>query len=293
MICAIRLLILAVFPFTALCQSGTDSLHSPIRKKQLTTAAITSGVVYGGALTGLNHIWYKNSDRQSFRFFNDNAEWKQVDKIGHLYSSFHLSAGFSRGLQYYGVPESKADVTGAILGFAVLVPIEVFDGFSDAYGASVGDLVADAAGPLLYVGQKRLWNEIRLKPKFSYHHTKFASMRPELLGSGAERLIKDYNGQTYWLSVDMDKFIKFPRWLNLAIGYGAEGMVYARDEQHPPQGLRTPYRQYYLSLDFDASAIRTRSKVVRTFLFFVDMIKIPAPAVEFSRGDVRFRPLYF
>ena len=175
----------------------------------------------------------------------------------------------------------------------MLVPIEVFDGFSDAYGASVGDLVADGAGALFYYGQTRIWNEVRLKPKFSFQYTRYADVRPELLGRGMERIIKDYNGQTYWLSVDLDKFLTFPKWLNIAVGYGAHGMVYARDEQHIVNGLDRPFRQYYLSLDFDVTAIRTRSKAVRTLLYFADMIRIPAPALELSHGKFRFHALYF
>ncbi|NJM25882.1 MAG: DUF2279 domain-containing protein, partial [Bacteroidia bacterium] len=110
----------------------------------------------------------------------------------------------------------------------MLVPVEIFDGFSDAYGASAGDLIADAAGPLLYLGQKALWQEVRIHPKFSFHQTRYAPMRPDLLGDNlTSEVLKDYNGQTYWLSVDVDKFIQFPRWLNIAVGYGAEEMITA------------------------------------------------------------------
>jgi hypothetical protein len=115
-----------------------------------------------------------------------------------------------------------------------------------------------------------------------------------VLGDGlTSEILKDYNGQTYWLSVDMDKFIRFPKWLNLAAGYGAQGMIYARDRQNIEAGYRDPYRQYYLSLDFDLSAIKTRSKVVKTLIFVANMIKIPAPAIEFSSRGTRFHALHF
>jgi Predicted periplasmic lipoprotein (DUF2279) len=285
------LVFLLAIPCFAIAQSSPDS--SVVRTKSLRIAAITTGVVYVGALAGLNHLWYGESDKQSFRFFNDNAEWKQVDKAGHFYSAFYLSYGFSKGLQHYGVKSSKADLIGTILGFAVLVPIEIFDGYSDAYGASSGDLLADGAGALFYLGQARLWKEVRLKPKFSFHTTKYADLRPELLGEGIEQIIKDYNGQTYWLSVDIDKFISFPRWLNIAFGYGADGMIYARDYQHIPNGLPQPFRQYYIALDPDLSAIRTKSRAIKTLLFLADMIKLPAPTLEFSQSRVKFHGFYF
>ena len=285
-------LTLLLFLITHLVFSQSeDSTVSQLNKKGLRHAVFASSLTYTASIAALNHLWYRHADKQSFRFFNDNAEWKQMDKLGHLYSSFYLSYGISRGLQHYHVPEGKADLIGSLSAFAALLPIEIFDGYSTAYGASVGDLVANASGPLIYLAQKRLWNEVRIQPKYSFHTTRYAAIRPDVLGRGAEQIIKDYNGQTFWLSADIDKFVTFPRWINLAVGYGAEGMIFARDSQHAD--LPMPYRQYYLSIDFDLTAIRTRSKVLRTVFFLASMVKLPAPTLEWSRGSTKFHPLYF
>lgn len=284
------LILLFLHPSIAICQHK-DSLA--VNKRGLRIAAISAGAAYGVALAGLHTLWYEESGKQSFEFFNDNKEWKQVDKLGHFYSAYYISYGTSRGLQHYNVKPSKADLIGAITGFAVLLPIEIFDGFSEAYGASAGDIVADGAGALFYLGQKRLWSEIRIHPKFSFHSTNYAAFRPELLGSGSERIIKDYNGQTYWFSFDLDKFFRFPKWMNIALGYGANGMVYAHDYEHVPNGFPTPYRQFYIALDPDLTAIQTRSKVVRTILFFANMIKIPAPTLEITGNGSHFHAFYF
>jgi hypothetical protein len=110
--------------------------------------------------------------------------------------------------------------------------------------------------------------------------------------SWSSKILKDYNGQTHWLSVDVDRFIKFPKWLNIAVGYGAEKMIYARDEQNIKVNL-DPYRQYYLSIDFDLTSIKTKSKTIKTLIFIVNMIKLPAPAIEFSRKGIKCHALYF
>ncbi|WP_254084901.1 DUF2279 domain-containing protein [Dawidia cretensis] len=273
--------------------SQVDSARQ-VNKPRLRGLVIGGAAGYGIALAGLNHLWYADTRRQSFRFFNDNAEWKQVDKLGHVYSAFYFSYGTSRALQACQVPVRKGDLWGALTGFAVLVPVEIFDGFSDAYGASTGDLIADAAGSAFYLGQSYLWNEVRIHPRFSFHRTDYAPQRPNTLGKGLpDEILKDYNGQTYWLSVDVDKFIHFPKWLNLAVGYGAQGMVYARTSQNLAAGYGTPYRQYYLSLDFDLTAFKTRSKVWNTLLFVASMIKVPAPSIEFSARGTRFHAFYF
>lgn len=284
-------LLLAILGANPAYTQQTDSLH--VNKKRLTKVVVFSAAAYTGTLIGLSELWYKDSDRQSFRFFNDNAEWKQVDKLGHFYAGFYFSYGTSKALRWSNVQQRKADLIGAATGFLVLAPIEIFDGFSDAYGASAGDLVANATGSMLFLGQSLLWKEIRIYPKFSFHPTDYADLRPNTLGdSFSSQLLKDYNGQTYWICFDMDKFIKFPEWLNLAVGYGAQGMVYARDSQNNEAGF-SAYRQYYLSVDFDLTGIRTRSKVLKTLFKVVSLIKLPAPAMELSKKGVKFHPAYF
>ena len=286
------LLILLFCPLLASSQVA-DSTYA-LNKKRLRAFTIGGTVAYSVTLVGLHHLWYSDAESQAFRFFNDNGEWKQVDKFGHFFSSYYFSYGTSRALRWCNVQPKKSDLIGALVGFGIMLPIEIMDGYSTAYGASAGDLIANAAGSAFFLGQSRLWNEIRIHPKFSFHRTEYAELRSELLGDDlTSEVIKDYNGQTFWLSVDMDKFIKFPKWLNFAAGYGAEGMIYARDYQNVEAGYPEPYRQYYLSIDFDLRAIKSRSKAVNTLLFFANMIKIPAPTVEFSKEGVKFKPLYF
>jgi hypothetical protein len=225
------LLLLLVCPLLSIGQP-VDSTHS-VNKKRLRTLAISGTVAYGGTLAGLSHLWYSDTKSQPFQFFNDNAEWKQVDKMGHFFSAFYFSYGTSRALQWCDVPKKKSDLVGSLVGFGIMLPIEILDGFSDAYGASTGDLLANAAGSAFYLGQSALWNEVRIHPKFSFHRTRYAAFRSDLLGNDlTSEILKDYNGQTFWFSIDMDKFVRFPSWLNIAVGYGAEGMVYARDHQN-------------------------------------------------------------
>ncbi len=269
-----------------------DSINS-FSKKRFNAIVIGGSVAYTGTMIALNSAWYSKSDRQAFHFFNDANEWKQVDKAGHFYSAFQLSSIGSRVLTWSGVDKKKSDLAGSITSLAIMSSIEVFDGFSASYGASFSDLAANAVGSTFYWGQQRLWNEIRIYPKYSFHRTNFAAQRPNVLGNGLnEEFLKDYNGQTYWLSVDADKFFRFPKWINLAVGYGAQEMIYSNSSANKAIGLQ-PYRQYYLSIDFDLTAIKTKSKFINSLLYFANMIKLPAPALEFSKHGVKAHPFYF
>jgi hypothetical protein len=266
-----------------------------LRRDRLRTLGVTEGLAYTGLLVGLNQLWYKDQPHSGFHFFNDNRDWHQVDKVGHGYSTYHLSRIQYRAFRWTGLSPKKAAIWGSLTGFAWLLPVEILDGFSAAYGASGGDLMANTAGSLLFGTQQLLWGEQRIVLKFSFHPTSWAPKRKKLLGNSlGEQLLKDYNGQTYWLSADLWRFSggKTPRWLNLTIGYGASGMVYSNAAQNREMGYSS-YLQLFLAPDINLRHLRSNKKAVRLLLFILDGIHLPTPALEFSRNKLYFHPVYF
>ncbi len=274
----------------------SDTLNKS--RKNYTIVAGASSAAAG--LIALNSLWYTDYQKSNFHFVNDNAQWLQMDKVGHVYGTYHLGKIYSDALQWSGVDRNKSIWYGATAGFMFVSTIEIMDGYSENWGASGGDIAANAAGSALYIGQELLWQDQRITPKFSFHTTLYASARPAVLGSTfSEQILKDYNGQTYWLSTNVHSFAKntkIPKWLNLAVGYGAEGMIAGDDQLVNTVFLPTNsrYRQFYLSLDVDLTKIPTNSHLLKTVFSLVNTIKIPAPTVEFtSSGKVKFHPIYF
>jgi hypothetical protein len=254
--------------------------------------------VYTGSLIALGETWYQDQPRSAFHWFNDAQEWKQVDKAGHFWSALHESRLGIEALRRTGVPEKKAIWYGGLLGIVLQSPIEYLDGRSPDYGASASDLAANAAGSFAVIGQQLAWGETRILPKFSFHSTRYAAIRPNVLGkTWQEQTLKDYNGQTYWLSVDVAKFLpstsRYPKWLNVALGYGAEEVVYHDADANRLANL-SPYRQYYLSVDLNWQAIPTRSKFLKGTFALLSVLKFPAPALEYSkRHGLKAHPIYF
>ncbi len=192
-------------------------------------------------------------------------------------------------------PQKKSAIWGSVMGFALMVPIELLDGYSSQYGASGSDIMADAIGSGIFLSQVLIWNEIRIHPKYSYSPSGLTSYRPDVLGKdGKEQWLKDYNGQTYWLSFDLHKLVNIkPKWLNIGLGYSVNNMINAKGTPTIIFPYES-YRQYYLSIDIDLTYIKTNSKFVNTIFYFVNMIHLPAPAIEFNRIDkVVFHPFYF
>jgi hypothetical protein len=92
----------------------------------------------------------------------------------------------------------------------------------------------------------------------------------------------------------MNKDTKFPKILNFAFGYGADGMTGALEN---PVGISPPFERYtqlYFSLDLDLSRIPCKRKWIKTVLSTLNIVKFPFPALEFNTVQgIRFHPIYF
>lgn len=284
-------------------QSKFESFLTPsdtLNKKRQNTVIVTEAALASVTLLGLNQLWYADYPRSNFHFINDNNEWLQMDKVGHMYSAYHLGRFGAEMMNWSGASQKKQLVYGATLGFAFLTAVEVLDGFSSEWGASSGDIIANATGTALYVSQELLWREQRITPKFSFHTTHYANLRPESLGGSLnEQILKDYNGQTYWLSVNLHSFAKetkIPKWLNVAFGYGADGMLTGNLQNDNVNSTQNPerFRKIYLSLDVNLAKIDTKSHFLKTVFSIFNTIKIPAPTLEYSANKgLKAHGLYF
>lgn len=286
----------------AKAQNKFDRFLNPsdtLNIKKQNAVILSEAIVASGALIGLNQLWYADYPRSKFHFINDNAEWLQMDKIGHFYSSYQMGRMGSEILEWSGASKKKQLLFGAGLGFVFLTAVEILDGYSSEWGASPGDVFANASGTALFVSQELLWKEQRIIPKFSFHTTQFAAYRPNVLGGNfTEQILKDYNGQTYWLSVNLYSFAKgskIPKWLNLAIGYGADAMLSGYPQNSNQLLPKTDrFRQFYLSFDVDLTKIKTNSPVLKTVFSIFNTLKIPAPTIEMTQfNHFKMHFIYF
>lgn len=284
-----------------MAQSKLNDFFKPsdtLDVKRKNTVVISETVLTSAALVGLHQLWYADYKKSSFQFKNDNKDWLQMDKAGHVFSSYHLGRFSAELLNWSGVSKNDQLMYGAGYGFVFLTAVEMLDAHSAEWGFSWGDVAANASGTALYISQELIWSEQRIIPKFSFQTTRYADLRPELLGKSiSEHILKDYNGQTYWLSANVYMFTKaskIPKWLNVAFGYGADGMISSNsnDSNVPFDFKRT--RQFYLSLDVDLSKIETKSHFLKTVFSIFNTVKIPTPTFEINDlGKVKGYFFYF
>jgi len=266
-----------------------------LNKKRRDILLISEATAYTVALVGLNQLWYADYPKSDFHFINDNSEWLQMDKAGHLTSSYYTGVAGIKAYEWTGMSRKNAIWYGGMTGSFFLTIIEILDGHSAEWGASSGDLIANTSGSLLAIGQALKWNEQRIQLKYSYSPTGFAVQNPEQLGgNNLERALKDYNGQTYWMSFNLKSLLNiysrdFPQWLSLAIGYSGTNMItpYQQKEDNPIR------RQYLLSLDVDLTMIKTKSKTWNSILHTFGFLKFPLPALELSNGNFSGHLIYY
>jgi hypothetical protein len=290
-----------LFQSISFIKAQSDSAHF-FKKRQTILKASSIG---GGIATGtvLYFAWYKNYSTNNFHFFNDSPEWLQMDKAGHVYSNYQLSLFGYNACKWANYSDKQSMIYSSISVFAYFTSIEIMDGFSTGWGFSASDLLANASGISLFAMQQHFLKDQFIKLKFSFHQTEYPKLRRELLGKNlAEQLLKDYNGQTYWLSFNPFYFsgenCKFPKWLNLAIGYGAEGMISGRDNYViiPTNGSiigNNRNRKLLLSLDIDLTKIKTKYKLLKSVFFMFNSLKIPAPALELNRNSIKAHGFYY
>ena len=288
-------------------QDSTQHNHNNNNRKWLVGGLSVAG--YSGSLVALNAAWYNQYEKTRFHTFNDAGEWLQVDKVGHAWTAYNLSRASSAAWRWAGLQPKAAVWIGSGSGFAYLTVIEILDARSARWGWSWPDMGANLFGAALFASQEMLWEQQRIQFKFSAHKTSYGvSLQPratELYGNTlAERLLKDYNTQTYWLSMNLHSFFprsSLPAWLNVSVGYGAEGLFGGYENKvvdkdgvvvFDRRDLKR-YRQWYLAPDIDLSRIKTKNKLLKTGLSIFNAVKIPAPALEYANGRLKLKAIAF
>ena len=277
--------------------ADSNKTHSSVIKSRRWIVAGGHAVTWAGTFMALNNAWYRDYPRSGFHFFDDRKEWNQMDKLGHIWTSYQLSRHSAATWQWSGYNSTQSAWLGGASAFAFQSIIEILDGFSDEWGFSIGDMEANLMGSAGFVAQELLFKSQIVQIKLGYkpydYPPDLKSRRDKLFGSSLpEQILKDYNSQRYWLTANIKSIfpsLSFPGWLNIAAGYSSDGLYGGRENVwNDSQGnyfdrrdIRR-IRRFYISPDIDFTKIKTNNKLLRSVFFVLNIIKIPAPAIEYN-----------
>ncbi len=258
------------------------------------------GTVWSGSMIGLSQVWYSEIQKSPFHTFDDSKNWLQMDKMGHFYASYKINQLTHDLYNWSGIDTKTSTWIGAGISMGYQTTFELFDAFSAEWGFSWSDIAANAIGTASYTAQSLIWQEERIVPKFSFSTTEFAAIRPEVLGgSYAESMMKDYNGQTYWLSVSPGTFFKnshIPKWACISFGYSAHAKLKGDEEFYTDLGSGISYasqREFLFSLDIDFSKLPIKRPWLKAVVKQLNYVKIPFPALRLRGGELGGSWLYF
>ncbi len=278
------------------CSVGLSAQHSTDSiQKKFPIVPVEIGLL-AASQVGLSFVWY--DEFGAFTFRDDLHQWRGMDKLGHAMSAFQVARSNRVLCELAGMEAGKAKRWSVLSTAIFYTGVEVLDGFSTTYGFSWSDFAANGLGIGLASLPSRYQQRFSLK--FSYRPTDFPALRPEVLGKTAlERAFKDYNGQTYWLSLWQRKRDRWFHFVGISVGYGATGMYGGSDNPAVnAAGLAIPptfrARQLYLAIDFNWEGLAPHKPKLQKWLRLLDFIKVPLPGLMWQEAKgVSFLPLAY
>ncbi len=259
-------------PITSISQRQP---HQGISRGRLVLTAATLTYAHIYAYNTFENIWwdYPKSPFHLYRGWRQtegwydfgpyDSLWLHMDKLGHYYGARMLSLFLSDTAKWIGFDQHASHWIGAVASWLFYLQIEIFDGQFEQWGFSLGDFAANTAGafmPLLSA-RSSFMQKFTLKMSYAPREIQFQ-----------QYMVEDYAGMTYWLASNPQDFFHFidplwPDFLNLALGYSITQKAHGEVE-------------LYLSLDYDLTAIKTRSAFWNRILFYANFIHLPAPAIK-------------
>lgn len=298
-----RIAVLMLFfgTFGSSLQAQNDSLKLPLKRTVVWTA---NTVIPVGVHLALYKTWFASYPTTPFHFTDDNHEWKQMDKVGHGFSSYYIAINSAASFRWAGYNKRTSAILGSGVALGFQYAIEYFDGRSAGWGASKGDLIANTVGIAAGGLQSGIWGKVKIPVCITFQPSYWSDYRPELLGSTfLEKRLKDYNAQTYWVSVIprlLNEKTKFPKWLGISLGYSANGMVggedniWIKDSKTYDMSYVVRKRQFYISPSIALGYIHTRYGLLNALLKITDHWRLPVPALEWNNpGKFNFHWIYW
>jgi hypothetical protein len=264
----------------------------PYRETHISTGTLSA---FGGALLGLaatmtlyQQAWYPDSTVGPFNFQIDWGYSKQFDKAGHVFAGWMSSYCSHEAFIASGMSKEDAALYGALGGLLFQTIIETQDGFHTNYGFDWTDQGANIIGCAYFYAQRTIPELQNFNLKWSVGESGRDPAR-DAAQIRSRIIVDDYDRQNVWLSAKVHNLLPehlrsyWPRWLQLAIGYGAKDVELTGYEA---------YRTVHLSLDYDLVALLPDMGSFGNWLVQgLNNFHLPAPALQIY-PDVQFKILF-
>ena len=250
-----------------------------------------AGVVGGVSLTAIValHInqsvaWWSHRGRP-FYFHDDWNNALQADKFGHFMGGYFTSYFAREAMVYAGFSWHQSVFWGSAFGLLSQTYIEIKDGFAKNTGFSPSDFAADILGSGYFYAQHYIPFLQNFTPKWQYTPPGLIGVPQKLR---TQTFLDNYNATTAWWSIDVHNLLHrrskkyWPKWLNLAFGYGINGYYSSKMT-----------RRFVVGIDFNLVEILPDGGSFWNWLKqTLNYFKFPSPSIEFTNNQTRFYLFY-
>lgn len=264
---------------TELPGEGRHAVSPTSEQLRLRNAAVIGGGVLLVAAYGAAK-WWQDGFTGDFRtqkegWFSQNTSSGGADKLGHAFSAYVGTRLVAQAFNAVGNEPEPARRLAAWSTLAVMLGIEVLDGYSKKYTFSREDALMDVVGVGIgYLMERNRELDNLLDFRLRYRKSEGSSFDPA----------GDYSGQTYLLvakasGVPVLRENSVLRYFELAVGYGTRGY------QSPPGVERE--RNLYFGVSVNLSEVlaqtvfrgaKERGVGQRATDLFLEFVQVPGTA---------------
>lgn len=249
-------------------------------KEDVSAVSWETGSIFAGVTALGAYSWDWGSSKK-FKFnpegwFGDNTSSGGADKLGHAFSSYAINNVLTDRLVRKGRPVEQAALSAVLTTQAIMLYVEVFDGFANDHGFAREDVAMNLLGSgLSYVRAVNPKVRNLVDFRLEYQSSGYKGFRP----------LSDYAGQKYVMALKLsgvDAWRDTPlRYLELQTGYFARGFSKIEREA----GL-TRSRQHFVGVGINLGEMlfgrrfEQESELRNAGRMFFEHIQVPSTAVR-------------
>jgi len=259
-------------------ESFGDSIYNSIMKPAQSEEELMDRVLYtnlaGAALVTVWGVafwdYFSTAPRMGDEgWFQHDTKYGGADKLGHMYSTYLWSLGFSSLYEYWGMDTDRSMIYGSLSAWSFQFLMELGDSFSETQGFSYEDVVANTVGALFYYAREK-YPQVKNKLDFRLEYL------PDFSGGGD--VFTMYNSMKYLFAL---KFSGFESMQDNLLKYGEIQLgYYTRGYQHDEDYTRKE-RNIYVGIGVNVSEVLASWGWVKTGKIF-NYYQLPYTYVPFS-----------
>ncbi|HSR74197.1 MAG TPA: DUF2279 domain-containing protein [Sulfurovum sp.] len=219
----------------------------PLTEEELKNRVIYTNLIGAGAIALWGTVYWDYFTSAPVSgdegWFGSDTKYGGVDKLGHMYSVYLFSLGFSSLFEYWGMSEEESFIYGPLTSWIFHGIMEVGDSFSESQGFSYEDLVMNTLGAAFYYVREK-YPAVKETVDFRLEYV------PDF--NSDQDIFTQYDSMKYLMALKFSGFESMEdtplKYLELQVGYYTRGY-----EDHDPYS--TKERVIYTGIGINSSEV--------------------------------------